>query len=144
MRTWLGKLRLITAVAIVAVLLPITAGPAHAAETSFNQRRQWLTAAPTSSMPLSQVSREITLAAGTYGWWNFPFNDSCETYTGHILAGTYSWTDQLWPGSPGAGVYRHDSYLTETSGGWGYHIRCYFGLSSDGEYTWGSGLDPHF
>ena len=98
-------------------------------------------------MPMSMVRREITLWDGTYGWYTYvdpPAIGTCQNFTGHILAGTYIWTDQLWPGSYQNGYYRHDSYLTEKTHGWAYQITCYFRLPSDGWYTWGSALDPHF
>ncbi len=68
----------------------------------------------------------------------------CETYTGPIIEGTYIWTSQIWPGHPWDGWYRIDSYLTHKTGGAAYTIRCNFRIPGDGDYTWGSALDPHF
>ncbi|WP_189080911.1 hypothetical protein [Mangrovihabitans endophyticus] len=47
---------------------------------------------------MSLVSRGITLAAGTYGWYTYVSPSAigtCDNYTGHLLAGTYTWTDRL-------------------------------------------------
>lgn len=147
----LHRLGLLIAAAI-ALLLPITSGTAYADyPTALNVRSQWLTDDPTAGNDASFASRTIYLrddAAG-YGW--FPYVDPpavavspCETYTGRILKGTYTWDEQLWPGDYVRGYYRLDSYLTNVSSGVVYHIRCYFKLNASGNYTWGSGLDPHF
>ncbi|MCG5458240.1 hypothetical protein PSH03_003420 [Micromonospora sp. PSH03] len=144
MRPWAKRLRHATVVALALALLPIMAGTAQAAEVAYNQKTQRLDARPNSGMPISLVSREITLVDGSYGWWTFPTSAPCQTYTGRILPGRYTWTDQLWPGVPSVGTYRHHSYLTEESGGWSYHLQCDFQLSATGSYNWGSGLDPHF
>ncbi|MEV7231986.1 MULTISPECIES: hypothetical protein [Polymorphospora] len=144
MRPWARKLYGATAAALVLAMPPVMSGPAQAADVAYNRKNQQLTATPSSGMPIALVSREITLEDGTYGWWNFPTSAPCQTYTGRILPGTYTWTDQLWPGVPSAGTYRHHSYLTENNGGWSYHIQCDFQLSATGSYSWGSGLDPHF
>ncbi|MDT0532353.1 hypothetical protein RM555_25455 [Micromonospora sp. DSM 115977] len=144
MRSWARKLCRATAVVLALAMLPVVSGTAQAADVAYNQKNQRLEARPNSGMPIASVSREITLQDGTYGWWTFPTSAPCQTYTGRILPGTYTWTDQLWPGVPSVGTYRHHSYLTEEDGGWSYHIQCDFQLSATGSYTWGSGLDPHF
>ncbi|MBF8190998.1 hypothetical protein ITP53_35885 [Nonomuraea sp. K274] len=146
MRSTFKKLCLVTT-AVFMMLLPITTGTAYAAETAYNVKTQWLTARPTSGMPLGLVSRQIELRAGTYGWFTYvapPAVGTCQNYTGPIIGGTYTWSDQLWPGAPSVGYYRHDAYLSLNGGGAAYKISCTFQLRSDGDYTWGSALDPHF
>ena len=147
MRATLKKLLAVTAAATL-LMLPVTTGTAHAAETVHNLKTQSLTASPENTMLMSMVRREISLKRGIYGWWTYvapPAFGYCDNFTGEIIAGDYVWTDQLWPGSFNKGWYRHDSYLSEPNSGIGYKLTCYFRLTGgDGTYTWGSGLDPHF
>ncbi|MET8996012.1 hypothetical protein [Amycolatopsis sp. NPDC004169] len=138
------------AAAVITLLIQTVPGTAYADyPTAYNLRTQWLTNDPTPGDDLSLARRTVVLKDGVYGWW--PYVDppavagsTCETYTGHIFEGTYTWEEQLWPGSPTRGSYRLDSYLSDSSAGTLYKITCYFRLNASGNYTWGSGLDPHF
>ncbi|TMR90055.1 hypothetical protein [Nonomuraea basaltis] len=146
MRSTLKKLYLVTAAAIM-MTLPISTGTAYAAETVVNGKKQWLTANPNSGMPMSSFGREIWLKGGTYGWFTYVAPDAigtCNNYTGNIGEGTYQWNQQIWPGAPSAGYYRIDSYLWHKDGGAAYSISCKIQLPRDGDYVWGSALDPHF
>ncbi|MEU8361098.1 hypothetical protein AB0C27_34290 [Nonomuraea sp. NPDC048882] len=152
MRSALKKLCLATA-AVMMMALPITTGTAYAADTAFNVKTQWLAEWAVRTMPMELVRREIWLEGdkGDYGWFTYVnppaevyVGAPCETYTGPIIEGTYIWTSQIWPGHPWDGWYRIDSYLTHKTGGAAYTIRCNFRIPGDGDYTWGSALDPHF
>lgn len=149
----IGKKLCLITMAFIMMTLPITTGTAYAAETVVNGKKQWLTARPNSGMPMGSFGREIWLEGdkGNYGWFTYVHPNAivdpgftCETYTGPIIEGTYQWNQQIWPGVPSVGYYRIDSYLWLKNGGAGYKISCTFRLPADGEYTWGSALDPHF
>lgn len=138
--------------AVAMMTLPTTTGTAYAAETVLHVRTQFLSANPNNGMSPAFAERQIWLRGGVYGWWHHvappatvpPPHGRCTNYTGPISEGTYTWTNQLWPAPPetGPGWYRHDSYLS--GGGVSYKISCTFRIPADGNYTWGSGLDPHF
>jgi len=139
--------------AVVALSLPATSGTAYADyPTVLNVKTQWLTNDPSVGNAASFVSRTIYLKDDPrgYGWYPYidpaavPVSPGCETYTGRIAEGEYTWNEQLWPGDYARGYYKLDSYLSSVRGGVAYHIRCYFKLNASGNYTWGSGLDPHF
>ncbi|MFE3582238.1 hypothetical protein [Streptomyces vinaceus] len=111
-----GKVAAVAAVATAAVAL--AGAPASAADTAYNTRSVWLDGVPRWSDADACTTRSMTLAGGNYTW-----TDCIRPQDGYYLQ-----TSSL--SKPGLDT----AYLNDP-------VQHHF---SQGTYTFGSLLDPHF
>ncbi|MFF4847550.1 hypothetical protein [Streptomyces sp. NPDC001194] len=134
-----GKVAAVAAVATAAVAL--AGAPASAADTAYNTRSVWLDGVPRWSDADACTTRSMTLASGNYTWtqiWEGSRTPSRDLY---LAAGTYTWTDCIRPQD---GYYLQTSSLSKPGLDTAYlndPVQHHF---SQGTYTFGSLLDPHF
>jgi hypothetical protein len=127
---------LLVATAVVATVLPVTAGAANAGEAQ-NAKTQYLTSNPKPGMPASIVQRRIYLAAGRYAWRDMRTSNVCG-YGLNIGAGWYTWRDELYPRN---GDYMRFGYLDPDTPGWATaSLTCRWQFSVSQNLTWGSYL----
>jgi hypothetical protein len=102
-----------------------------------DEKYQYLTSAPNSSMPTSCATRPITLNADNYIWALWITDSNGKDFGQKIAAGGYTWTTCLVPLD---GDYYEYSNLDSSTHHYG--IDNYVGLPASGYYTWGSSLYP--
>jgi hypothetical protein len=129
---------LLVVMATISVMLPVSAGTAHAAGEAYNHKYEYITANPNSGMPISVVSRRIYLASGNYQWRSIRQSRECNRNI-YLGAGWYLWIDQLWPKD---GYYDHYSYLDPDNPGGTALLRCKWTKTVSQNETWGSYLVP--
>ncbi|GAA0291153.1 hypothetical protein GCM10010302_32140 [Streptomyces polychromogenes] len=137
-----GKFGKIAAVAAAATAVMTLAGtPASAADTAYNTRSVWVDGRPTWDQDPACTTRSIYLASGTYTWTQILDQYRYPTRDLYLAAGTYTWTDCL---SPRGGYYKQTSSLSKPGSATAYlNDPAELGLTQ-GTYTFGSLLTPHF
>jgi hypothetical protein len=137
-------------VAMAVLAMALSAGTAAHADypTALNVKTQYL-ALPVSGLATESVSQTIYLAGGDYGFFNYvspnaiiPRGHTCGSFTGELAGNAkYSWSSITTPHN---GYYTTESQLWNQSTGGLRVITCDWTIPQEGEYTWGSALDPHF
>ncbi|MEU8026005.1 hypothetical protein ABUL04_20180 [Micromonospora harpali] len=136
----LKRIRFLLAVAVTAsAALMVPASPAQAAPTAYLDKTQWLVANPNSSMAKSCQSRSITLFEGSYGWGFVRGTEEIWLRNITLTSGTYTWEACLEPHN---GIYYFTTVLDGPSVPADTDL--WTTVSADGNWNWGSYLDPHF
>ncbi|MBT2472152.1 hypothetical protein J7E97_30910 [Streptomyces sp. ISL-66] len=128
-----------TAALLSALTLAVT--QAEAASIAYHTRTMWLTSHPTESTSTACVDTTIYLAEGNYSWVQTRDGRLGASKTIWLRAGTYGWLDCLWGKD---GYYKHWTNLSPQNNDYIATLYSPWVVESDGNYTWGSYLNPDF
>ncbi|HEY9370754.1 hypothetical protein [Streptomyces sp.] len=133
-----GKVAAVAAAATAVVTL--AGAPASAADTAYNTRSVWLDGKPVSGQEQACTTRSMYLASGTYTWTQILGASRTPTRDIYLAEGTYWWIDCI---RPHGGYYEQYSILDKPDSEMAFLLDPSF-TQSEGTYTFGSLLDPHF
>jgi hypothetical protein len=136
---------LLTLTVLLGVAVLGVPGTAMAAETAYNTKTQYLEVLDGGT---SCRDRRIFLAAGHYDWGQLMTRAQGGTERSNLELGEgwYSWRDCLEGTSQHPPyTYSHETWLDPENPDWqAIKITGKWFLRFDGDYTWGSYLDPRF
>ncbi|MEV6212235.1 hypothetical protein [Kitasatospora sp. NPDC051914] len=131
------------AVACAALLVAIGSSPASAAgATATNTRSQYIAKSPTPDAK-SCIERRIYLASGPYYWYVLTLESGESTGIWRnitLAAGWYGWKDCLSYAGPS--LYHVTSELNPDNPAYGTAQVAFDDTSRGAEYVWGSKLTP--